>query len=645
MNYKIKVIMNLVVAVLVAASGGSNPADNARLERQDPQPEFGLAAAKFHPAQTASQTLSSVLAASTNLSATVYGWAKTWGGSSDDGVNHVAVDGSGNLYVAGDFVGTVDFDPDPAKTDLHTSHKGTIDAYLSKFDSTGAFQWARTWGGAPAGTPQNAFDGRDTAYGVGVDSLGNVYVVGPFRYTVDFNPDPTITETYTSNANSENNIYLSKFTPDGTFQWVRTWGPTNGSAEGYNVVVYGNYLYVVGDFRGDCDFNPWGVPDVHLNHGTAPYGFDAFLSKFDLNGNFQWAKTWGGEGYDDGPGVAVDSAHNVYVAGMYASQTINFDPASGSGGLGHPAHDSGILVDVFLSKFDSNGNFQWVRTWGEQGTEDATGNVAVDGVNNVYVAGRFASTNCDFNPGGSPDIHSSNGALDAFLSKFDSNGTFQWAKTWGGSGGDEATGLAVDGAGHVYVAGRFHNTVDFDPGSGVDNHTSNGQYDVSLSQFDASGNFWAKTWGGSGDDFSGVTVDESGNVYAAGDFVGLVDFDPDGGGDNHTAVGGSDAFFSKFLPSLKLWGAPGDQMIYLNWTVNVTVPVTSTWQISYTNGLGSSGVVTDVLLSSRAYTLSGLTNVTWYTVTLNAMLNTAPILTDTVRVMPAKFVYLPLVRR
>ena len=66
MSYKLKVSMNLVIAaLLVAASGGGNPAGNARLERQDPQPEFGLAAAKFHPAQAASQTLSSALAAST----------------------------------------------------------------------------------------------------------------------------------------------------------------------------------------------------------------------------------------------------------------------------------------------------------------------------------------------------------------------------------------------------------------------------------------------------------------------------------------------------------------------------------------------------------------------------------------------------
>jgi hypothetical protein len=173
-----------------------------------------------------------------------FGWAKTWGGSSGDGVNHVAVDGSGNLYVAGEFVSAVDFDPQGGNPNAtFTSYNGSIDAFLSKFDSSGKFLWARTWGG----------QGRDVAYGVGVDGSGNAYVVGPFRYTVDFNPDPTITETHTSNAGGENNIYLSKFAPDGTFQWVRTWGPTliTGSfgAEGYNVALDGNYLYVVGDFR------------------------------------------------------------------------------------------------------------------------------------------------------------------------------------------------------------------------------------------------------------------------------------------------------------------------------------------------------------------------------------------------------------
>jgi hypothetical protein len=478
------------------------------------------------------------------------GWTRTWGGSTDDSVNRAAVDPSGNLYVAGEFSGTVDFDPSPAKTDLHTSYNNTIDAFLCKFDANGNFLWAKTWGGSR----------RDVAYGVGVDSSGNAYVVGPYMDTVDFNPDPVLTDNHTSNGISgtiyHNNIYLSKFAPDGTYQWVRTWGPTYiagaaGGAEGYTVVVDGNDLYVVGDFSGGTtDFNPWGSHDYHTNHppSSGPIFFDAFLSKFDLNGNFQWAKTWGGEGYDDGPGVAVDGAGNVYVAGMYASQNINFDPAGGSGGLGHPAHDSGSMVDVFLSKFDSSGNFQWVRTWGGQGTEDAMGLVTVDGVNNVYVAGRYASINCDFNPGGTPEIHSTNGGQDAFLSKFAPDGTFLWARTWGGSGSDNVVGISVDGTGNVLASGWFSNTFDFNPGSGVETHTSNGLRDAFLSQFDTNGNFnWAETWGGSGDDSSGLALDGMGNAHTAGKFVGNVDFDPGVGTDNHTANGASDAFLSQFI--------------------------------------------------------------------------------------------------
>jgi hypothetical protein len=488
----------------------------------------------------------------------VYGWVKTWGGSSTDSVSRVVADTSGNIYAVGNFMGTVDFDPDPVKTDMYTSTLGTIDAFISKFDADGKFLWAKTWGGGNA-PPSGAFDysGRDVAYGVDVDSSGYVYVVGPYKNTVDFNPDPVLTDIHTSNAGSDNNIYLSKFSPDGTFQWVRTWGPsvfpgrTSFGAEAYNVTITGNYLYVVGDFSGDqTDFNPWGTHDWHQNHlpSTDPVFFDAFLSKFDLDGNFQWAKTWGGEGYDDGPGVGVDGLGNVYIAGMYASQTINFDPAGGSGGTGHPAQDSGAIVDVFLSKFDSNGNFQWVRTWGGKGTEDAMGTIVVDEANNVYVAGRFVSQNCDFNPGGTPDIHSTNGGQDAFVSKFNSAGTFQWARTWGGSGDDNIMGLAVDGSGNLYASGWFFSTFDFNPGSGNDNHTSNGQHDAFLSQFDTSGNFnWAKTWGESGDDQSGVALDKSGNVYTSGGFASTVDFDFGNGIDNHTSNGQGDVFLSKMI--------------------------------------------------------------------------------------------------
>lgn len=471
-----------------------------------------------------------------------YEMVKTWGGtSSSTQASNIVVDDWGNRYIAGEFTGTVAFDPaGGVSKDTH----GAQDAFLSKFDAAGSFIWVKTWGGID----------RDVAIGLALDNIGNIYVSGSFQNTVDFNPEGG--ESHSSNAGSMNNIYLSKFTPEeGAFQWVKTWGPSDGGAESYSLAVDGtDHIYVVGDFTGtSCDFNPWNQPhDVHANHPPAPgspYGwlFDAYLSKFDTAGNFVWAKTWGGEGYDDGPGVAVDGSNNIYVGGMYASTdpNFNFDPDGGPGGLGHPAHDSGIVVDAFFSKFASDGTFQWVRTWGGQGTDEVGQTIAVDQTNNIYLTGRFGCTSCDFNPGGTEDLHSSHGDLDAFISQYAANGDFHWARTWGGTGWDSVGSAVTDDANHIFIAGFFKNTVDFGSGSGVPSH---GGWDVFLSEFNASGNFQgAQTWGGSGDDMGlRVAWDPAGEILATGTFQGLVDFDPDIAADNHTALGTKDAFLSTF---------------------------------------------------------------------------------------------------
>jgi hypothetical protein len=101
------------------------------------------------------------------------------------------------------------------------------------------------------------------------------------------------------------------------------------------------------------------------------------------------------------------------------------------------------------------------------------------------------------------------------------------------------------------------------------------------------------------------------------------------------------------IPEVTLYGMPGNRTIYLRWAVNTTLPVTSTWRIAYEGPTGDPpSPITGILSPTRAYTLTGLTNYVWYTVTLNAMLDSTPFLTDTVRVMPTdRFVYLPLVMK
>ena len=119
----------------------------------------------------------------------------------------------------------------------------------------------------------------------------------------------------------------------------------------------------------------------------------------------------------------------------------------------------------------------WARTWGGPG-DDHGYSVAVDNSGNVFVTGSFWDT-VDFDPGPGVDNHSSDGPDNIFLSKFDSSGNFVWARTWGGKWPDRGYSVAVDGSGNAYVTGVFDFTADFDPGPGVDNHTSNGDWDVS----------------------------------------------------------------------------------------------------------------------------------------------------------------------
>ena len=387
--------------------------------------------------------------------------------------------------------------------------------------------WARTWGGT------YAVGAGDNGYGTTTDDEGNIYVTGVFRSTVDFDPGSG-TENRTSYGADD--IFLSKFDISGTFQWVQTWGGNWNSTEtqadvGRSVAVddSGN-VYVTGWFRLTGDFDPGTGVDNHTSNGNR----DAFLSKFDSSGTFQWALTWGGVNNEYGYGTAVDDSGNVFATGEFWD-TVDFDPGSGTDY--HNANDG----RSFLSKFDSAGTFQWARTWGDEAHE-----VAVDNSGNAYVAGWFSGYNVDFDPGSGTDNHTSFGWFDPYLVKYDSTGAYQWGRTWGGFSLDEGHGVDVDDSGNACISGIFQGTVDFDPGTGTDNRTSNGATDLFVSQFDSDGDFqWVNTWGGTSSDYCySVAVDDSGNIFSTGGFMYTVDFDPGAGIDNHNSNGGRDIFLT-----------------------------------------------------------------------------------------------------
>jgi len=121
--------------------------------------------------------------------------------------------------------------------------------------------------------------------------------------------------------------------------------------------------------------------------------------------------------------------------------------------------------------------------------------VKTDASGNVYVTGYFSGT-VDFDPSVATFNLTSAGSTDIYIAKYSSAGALLWAEQMGGSGADEGTAITFDGSGNFMLAARFNGTVDFDPGAGVANFTSNGNSDMFFGKYDSNGNFlWGKSIG------------------------------------------------------------------------------------------------------------------------------------------------------
>lgn len=518
------------------------------------------------------------------INAQDYQWAKRIGGVYTDHGYSIAVDGLGNVYSAGTFMATVDFDPGSGTSNLTTT--GTVDAFISKLDPEGNFLWAKSVGGVYA----------DQVNSIAVDGSGNVYITGYFSFTADFDPGAG-TNYITSAGNTD--VFVLKLDAAGNFIWAKSMGGTSFE-EGHSIAVdnSGN-VYTAGIFEETADFDP-GVGTSNL---TSAAGDDVFISKLDAAGNFLWAKSMGGNFDDWANSIALDAFGNVHTTGSFIG-TVDFDPGTGTANL-----TSAAARDVFISKLDSAGNFVWAKKIGGNADDRGHG-IAVDDSGNVYTTGRFASS-VDFDPGAGTSNLTSAGSADIFISKLDAAGNFGWAVRMGGSSFDGGNSIAVDGSGNVHTTGYFQGNVDFDPGAGVSNSTSAGDRDVFISKLDAAGNFvWATRMGGTLYDRGySIALDGAGNVYSNGSFGSTADFDPGAGTSNLTSAGSYDVFISKLNspdtnPVLELISAVNPSCTVVNnGSIDVnaiggTPPYTFHWTSSDFGQLGSVASILDNLYAS-----------------------------------------------
>ena len=448
-------------------------------------------------------------------------WAASMRGNSYDDCRAIALDDDGNLYAAGYFSTTVDFDPGAGVYNLNSAN--AEDIFLTKYDTDGKLIWAKSIGNFR----------YQAAYAITLDTAKNIYITGIFFGSTDFDPGPGVDEL-TSAGNED--IFICKYDNNGNFMWAKSYGgPTNDFCNSIKLDKSGN-IYINGYFDNTSDFDP-GPGVFNL---TSIGATDIFICKLNSFGNLIWAKSVGGPSSEVAYSIGLDEQNNVYSTGFYWA-TVDFDPGAGIFNL-----TSDALGDGFILKLNTNGGFVNAGRMGGN-SRVRNSSLKLDNTGHIYITGHFDG-DADFDPGtGSMLLSSPIDDDDIFVAKYDLNFNLVWVKQIGGSSFQKVFAVETDDVDNIYLTGHYHGTADFDPGPANFLLTAAGDPEAFVVKLTAAGDFvWvANTTGpfyGSG---YALKVDRAKNIFIGGTFEGTKDFDP--GPDEYkiSSAGQSEIFLQK----------------------------------------------------------------------------------------------------
>ncbi len=489
-----------------------------------------------------------------------------------------ATDAAGDVFITGDFSGSVSFDATTTLTAL-----GTQDAFVAEYSSTGTLDWVVDLGGVGVTQQGN---------GIVVDGSGDVYTTGTFSGTALFNSGGAFNITSTGGSNA----YVTELNSSGNFVWADDLG-AGSTAEGNAIALdSSDDVLTTGSFTGIGSFNSTGTADL-----TSSGGANAYVSKLDSSGNFIWVEQLGAGAATQGNGIAADGSGNVYTTGTFNGMG-NFNPGSGTADL-----TSSGGPNAYVSELDSAGSFVLIEQLGAGASTMGQG-IAVDGSGNIDTTGSFNGTG-NFNPGsGTADLISSGGA-NAYVSQLNNAGSFSLVEQLGSGANTLASGIALDSSGAIYTTGSFTGMGNFNPGAGTDDLSSSGGSNAYVSKLDATGNFVVANQIGSGaaTQGAGIAVDGNGDIYTTGSFTGIGNFDPGIGSFPLTSTNtgaNSSAFVDKLTqpPSLgSLSTTSGASGTPFSGTITITNGVTPYSDVAALNL--PSGLMAS--LSGNTITISG----------------------------------------
>jgi Secretion system C-terminal sorting domain len=457
----------------------------------------------------------------------------------------VGTDTLGNVYFAGMYSGTVDFDPGPSTLNYTSSNSNPgsyRDFYIQKLNANGDLLWVKT---IPADVNFGIYYSQNPI-SLAVQKNGEVVVRGRFLSgLVDVDPGTGVFQV-------EDNFVI-KLDAAGDLMWANDLPSENLQINNNNeVLLTGNFGDNVG-LADTLDIDP-GMGVVNLISD----GNDSFILKLDSNGDFVWVKSIPSGTLSTAcffGDLTIDAADNLVLIGRLVGGLggqIDMDSGPGVFNVSNLGAGSGGSSSVTL-KLDTNGDFVFANVFGNSAlTTDAQ--ISVDNDLNIYISERFVDP-IDVDPGAGVVMINSNGIYDVFLVKLGPTGLFGWVKTWGGSDNDIPFSLINDSNNNVIISGTFRDTVDFDPGVGQQIHVSTASLgsNVFLIEFDSSGNFL----GGSAMHnvasvgVQSIGINNSDELFMTGSFnygggSGELHFNPGGVGHSLLATDYTDAFNVKF---------------------------------------------------------------------------------------------------
>jgi hypothetical protein len=357
--------------------------------------------------------------------------------------------------------------------------------YVVKYDASGNVLWA-----------QGAGKGPKNDYGIScsTDLTGNIIVTGYFQSdTIRFGAFAL------ANANTFIDMFVVKYDPNGNVLWAKRAGGTDSEfASGCSTDASGN-IFVTGYFGSpSVTFGTFTLTNTNTSNA------DLYIVKYDPLGVVLWAQSVGGNSGNYSNACCTDANGNVFVTGYFTGASLIF----GTYTLTNSGNE-----DVFILKYDANGNGVWAQGAGGAGSDYAFA-CAADANGNIALTGHFTSTSITF---GTTTLTSA-GSWDMYVAKYDAGGTALWAKSAGGTSIETGRGCSTDINGNIIVAGGFQSSsITF--GSTTLNSNGAGM-DIFIAKYDPNGNeLWAQ--GASGTSSStaySCSIAPNGNIIATGVF-------------------------------------------------------------------------------------------------------------------------------